>query len=569
MTEGMNPHPIHPDWGRLWPAMRYEAHYGDRVVACFAERPRSLHALLDEAVQRNPEGDALICGEDRLSYRELVAQSSRLAAGLALRGVKAGDRVAMLLGNRIEFVTTLFAAARLGAIAVPLSTREQAPGLAYMLGHCAAAALVHEAELDALLPAPSDVPGLRLRVMVGGGAGGGPGGAVGSGPDGGVGGAAPDAEAFEALLAHGEGPPPAPVDEEDTAVILYTSGTTGRPKGAMLTHLGIVHSSMHYQIAMGLGAADRSIAAVPLSHVTGLIAQITTMVRSAGALAILPAFKAADFLALAERERMTHTLMVPAMYNLCLLQPGFDRLDLSHWRVGAYGGAPMPLATIETLARKVPLLTLMNCYGSTETTSPSTLMPTGQTAAHLDTVGAPLGCVEMRVMDDAGREVAAGEIGEIWIKGPMVVRGYWNNPEATAENFTGGFWRSGDIGSLDGEGYVRVVDRMKDMINRGGYKIYTIEVENALYAHPAVQECAVVAKPCPVLGERVHAFVALKHGGVSADDLRAFVRPLLSDYKVPESYTLSTTPLPRNANGKLMKRSLRDQVLESTGGRDG
>jgi O-succinylbenzoic acid--CoA ligase len=176
-------------------------------------------------------------------------------------------------------------------------------------------------------------------------------------------------------------------------------------------------------------------------------------------------------------------------------------------------------------------------------------------------VGTTLGCAEVVVMDDAGREVPRGQTGEIWIRGPMVVPGYWNNPEATAENLTGGFWHSGDIGSLDAHGYIRVVDRKKDMINRGGYKIYTIEVENALYAHPAVQECAVVAKPCPVLGERVHAFVAVKDAGTTAEELTAFVQTRLSDYKVPDSYTLSTTPLPRNANGKLMKRAMRDQLL--------
>ena len=541
----MSNHRIHPDWGDIWPATRLEAHYRDRVVTCFTERPRSLHAMLDEAVQTNPDGDALVCGNERLSYRGLIEQSSRVAAGFAARGVKPGDRVALLLGNRIEFVTTLFAIGRLGAIAVPLSTREQRPGLAYMFEHCAAVLLVHEAECASVLPSATDAPALRARVSVGGSREG--------------------SEPFEVLLRHGEGPPPVAVEEEDTAVILYTSGPTGRPKGAMLTHLGLVHSSMHYQIAMGLGPTDSSIAAVPLSHVTGLVALITTMVRSAGKLTIMPAFKAADFLALAARERMTHTLMVPAMYNLCLLQPDFDRHDISRWRVGAYGGAPMPLATITTLAQKVPALTLMNCYGSTETTSPSTLMPPGQTEAHLDTVGAPLGCVEMRVMDDAACEVAPGEIGEIWIKGPMVVRGYWNNPQASAENFTGGFWHSGDIGSIDAQGYVRVVDRMKDMINRGGYKIFTIEVENALYAHPAVAECAVVAKPCPVLGERVHAFVALKDGAVTAADLTAHVKPRLSDYKVPESYTLSTAPLPRNANGKLMKREMRDELITSLG----
>ena len=406
---------------------------------------------------------------------------------------------------------------------------------------------MHEADLAGVLPAAQELPALRSRIVAGGDCAG--------------------SEPFEALLSAGPPQPePAGVAEEDTAAILYTSGTTGRPKGAMLTHLGIVHSSMHYQIAMGLGADDSAIAAVPLSHVTGLVALVTTMVRAAGQLTIMPAFKAADFLRLAARERMTYTLMVPAMYNLCLLQPDFAAHDLTRWRIGAFGGAPMPLATIEALARTVPSLTLMNCYGATETTSPTTLMPAGCNAAHSDTVGTTLACAEVCVMDDDGREVPPGRSGELWIGGPMVVPGYWHNPEATAENLSGGFWHSGDIGSLDADGYVRVVDRKKDMINRGGFKIYTIEVENALYAHPAVQECAVVARPCPVLGERVHAFVALKAAGTTADELTAFVEPRLSDYKVPESFTISTAPLPRNANGKLLKRAMRDELLASLEG---
>ena len=202
-------HFVSPDWAGLWPSMRLEAHYGDRVVTCFAERPASLQQLLDEAVQRNPDGDALVCGDERLTYRALLARSSRLAAGFAARGVKAGDRIALLLGNRIEFVLALFAATRLGAITVPISVREQTPGLAYMLDHCAAVLLVHEADLVPVLPAASDTPALRTRVATGGGCAG--------------------SEPFEALLTHGDGPAPAAVAEEDTAAILYTSGTTGRP----------------------------------------------------------------------------------------------------------------------------------------------------------------------------------------------------------------------------------------------------------------------------------------------------------------------------------------------------
>jgi O-succinylbenzoic acid--CoA ligase len=252
------------------------------------------------------------------------------------------------------------------------------------------------------------------------------------------------------------------------------------------------------------------------------------------------------------------------MYKLSRLDPGFDLPDLQAGRVVAYGGAPMPVATIVELAEKLPALVLMNCYGATETTSPATLMPPGQTRAHNDTVGQPLHCVDMRVMDDKGCEVPPLTLGEIWIKGPMVVRGYWDNPEATQANITGGYWHSGDLGTIDAEGYVRVMDRMKDMINRGGHKIYTIEVENALYEHTAVQECAVVAKPCPVLGERVHAFVGLKPGHTPSPaleaELKAHCTVRLSDYKVPESYTVQSKPLPRNANGKLLKREMRDQV---------
>ena len=526
-------------WDDTWPVTRLETHYQNRVVRCFVERPKSLHALLVNAAERYPEHVGLVCDGERLSWRALLDRCARLAAGLSLRGVARGDRVAMLIANRNEFVITLFALARLGAIAVPLSIREQTPGLAYMLNDCSASLLVHEADLGPRLPDASDVPTLLRRISMGRCSG---------------------SEEFGDVVAAETDADPVDVDEEDIAAIMYTSGTTGNPKGAMLTHLGIVHSAMHFQIAMGLTVADASIAAVPLSHVTGLVALIATMVHAAAKLVIMPAFKAAEFLSLLERERMTHTLMVPAMYKLCLLQSDFDQRDVSSWRVGAYGGAPMPIATIDSLAQKAPGLALMNCYGSTETTSPSTLMPQGETAEHNDTVGRALACAEIAVFDDSGREAATDGLGEIWIRGPMVVKGYWNNPAATAENFTAGFWHSGDIGSVDADGYIKVVDRKKDMINRGGYKIYTIEVENALYQHAAVVECAVVAKPCPVLGERVHAFVTLRMPGTAADELKAFCAARLSDYKVPESFTLSEAPLPRNANGKLVKRDLREQA---------
>jgi long-chain acyl-CoA synthetase len=281
------------------------------------------------------------------------------------------------------------------------------------------------------------------------------------------------------------------------------------------------------------------------------------MVRCAGALIVMPEFKAAAYLKLAARERVTYTVMVPAMYNLCLLQPDFDSYDLSSWRIGGFGGAPMPIATIERLAARIPGLKLANCYGATETTSPSTMMPGELTARYIDSVGLPCPGAQIIVVDADGRELPRGEIGEIWIHGGSVIKGYWNNPKATTESFTAAFWHSGDLGSIDAANFVRVFDRQKDMINRGGLKIYSAEVESVLSGHPDVLESAVIAKPCPVLGERVHAVVVVK-GAASVATLQAWCAERLSDYKVPETIDLTTDPLPRNANGKVLKRQLRE-----------
>ncbi len=524
------------------PSMRAEALFGDRVVRCFAGRPRSFHAMFAEALAAAPGAQALVCGGGRWNYAQCDAVAARLAAGLAARGIVAGDRVVMFIGNRAEFVFTLLALQRLGAVAVPVGIREQRPGLAWIARQCGAAAIVAEAALADRIPDAAQAPALRLRV------------AIGAVP-------APGWEAWDSLLgAAADAAAPHEAAETDVAVILYTSGTTGHPKGAMLTHLNIVHSAMHFEACMELGPADRSALAVPASHVTGLIAVIASMWRCGGATVVVTEFKADSFIALLQEERVTHTLMVPAMYNLCLRHPSFAQAELGQWRVGGYGGAPMPQATIEEMARRVPGLTLLNAYGATETTSPVTMMPMGDTAAHLASVGVALPAADVLVMDEQGAELPRGETGELWIGGPMVVPGYWDNPQASAASFTAGYWHSGDLGWIDDGGYVHVCDRQKDMINRGGYKIFSIEVENVLMSCAGVLEAAVVAKPCPVLGERVHAVVHAP--GMARDDaaLRARCAAQLADYKVPETFTWSDAPLPRNANGKVMKRVLRDAL---------
>ena len=488
--------------------VRTERHFGDRMVRCFADRPATVPEVFARACAARPDAEALVCGETRLTYRQLAQRAARVAAGLAARGVKAGDRVGLLLGNRVEFATTLLGILRVGAIAVPIGTRLRKPEIDYILRQSGAEVLVDESNL---------------------------------------------------IEGEGEAPPVPSMGEEDTAIILYTSGTTGHPKGAMLTHFNIVHSLLHFQHCFELGPQDRAALAVPASHVTGVVAILLTIWNAQGCAVVMPEFKARDYLELAARERVTYTILVPAMYNLCLLQQDFERFDLSRWRVGGYGGAPMPEATIAALEEKLPRLGLHNAYGSTETTSPSTIMPAERTAERPDSVGWTVPCGEIIVVDPQGRPVPPGEPGELWIRGPMVVPGYWDNPEASAESFTDGYWRSGDLGSIDVQGFVRVFDRLKDMINRGGYKVYSVEVENVLSHHPAVLESAVVARPCPVLGERVHAFVCLKQPA-SQEELKRYCAERLADYKVPENFTLLGEPLPRNANGKLLKRTLRDRL---------
>jgi O-succinylbenzoic acid--CoA ligase len=527
------------------PAIRREA-VGDRIVRCFAERPPSVHALWAHALARRGEHEALVAGGGRRTYREAEAEVACLAAGLAALGIVRGDRVVMLLGNHAQFVLLFFALQRLGAIAVPVGIREQRPGLAYIARQCGAKAIALDVELAERVPDASEAPALALRI------------AVESEGNAHVPGATPLRE----VAARGRAEPmpasaAATVAEHDTAVILYTSGTTGNPKGAMLTHFNIAHSVRHYEAAMRLVASDRSALAVPASHVTGLIAVIAAMVHVGGAVVVVREFKAADFVRTLADERVTHTLLVPAMYQLCLMAPSFASADLAAWRIGGYGGAPMPVATIDALAGRLPRLALVNAYGATETTSPATVMPMGRTRAHADTVGVALPCADILVVDAAGREMPPGTVGELWIGGPMVVPGYWDDPTATAASFTAGHWHSGDLGSIDAEGYVRIVDRKKDMLNRGGYKIYSVEVENALMDYPGIVEAAVIGRACPVLGERVHAVVHAP--GVAADDraLQAHCRARLADYKVPETIEWSDTPLPRNANGKLMKRLLR------------
>lgn len=520
------------------PEIREERHFGGRVLKCYAERPQSLDHMLRDAVRRNADGDAVIDGDTRLSYRDLDGLVDRIGFNLTASGIAAGDRVALATGNRAEFICVLMAVIRIGAIAVPINCREQTPGFAHILNHSGARAIVFDTMAGDRLPVHEETPELSYRFAIGR--------------------VSPGDRPFDDLLTD-PAPLPDPVlpAEEDVVVILYTSGTTGRPKGVMLTHFNISHSVMHFETCMALKDRDRSLLAVPASHVTGLIANILTMIRVAGCTLVLPHFTADGFLGLAARERTTHTVLVPAMYNLCQLRADFLDYDLSNWRIGGFGGAPMPEATIATLAEKLPDLILVNAYGATETASPATIMPMGGTRQHADSVGKTVPCGAVRIVDEAGNDVAAGEAGEIWIAGPMVTPGYWRDEAITNTSVSNGHWKSGDVGTKDRDGFIRLHDRKKDMIIRGGYNIYSAEVENCLNHHSDIVECAAVAQPDPVLGEKLHVFVYAPLADLTADAIRSFCAERLADYKIPDFVTFLEDALPRNANGKIMKADLR------------
>lgn len=514
-------------------ARRRERHFDDRVLWCFEDRPQNSYQMFAESVTRAPDKIAFIFEDTVWSYRRLEAEVLRLSAGLHAIGIGQGDRVALWLSNRLTFVTLFLAIQRLGAVAVPLDVRLQHAEVGHALALCDAAALFFDADLADRLP-----PTVSTKAIP----------------------VAQDNDLFTDL-ALSDAPPMAEPAEDDAAVILFTSGTTGTPKGAILSHLNIVHSTIHHAGNLGLGAEDRSLVAVPLSHVTGIICAIMAPLWTGGTLILMARFKARAFLEAASHWRMTYTIMVPAMYALCLRDEGFDQADLGDWRLGHYGASPMPAETLRILAQKLPGLTLVNGYGATETCSPAMMSPVECGQRTQEAAMRALPCVECLVVDpETGVERPVGTSGELWIRGPNVSPGYWGDAEATARGFVAGFWRSGDIGQVDTQGNFVILDRLKDVINRGGYKIYSAEVEAVLSQFPGVEEVAIVGLPDPVLGERVHAVIR-SDLRLQPQDLALFCSTRLGDYKLPESWQIVADALPRNSMGKLDKKLLRAMAV--------
>ena len=515
-------------------ATRIEYQAG-RLVRCYVDRPANVAEMLRASFTRAADRVAVVATAMRVSYNELGTQAETLAANLARLGVKQGDRVALMAPNGLEAIQAVAAIAMLGAAVVPIGTRLKRPEIGHIFEDCEPVALLHAPEFARELPTGG--PAARLRFAFG-------------------------SASWTALLTpHPASLPVRPViAEQDTFGILYTSGTTGQPKGAMLTHFNAVHSCLHWREVHQMREAERSVLCVPWSHVAGLCGAVLPLLALGGTIATLAEFKRREFLQLAQQEKITHALMVPAMYGLCLLEPDLGSFDLGSWRLGVYGSAPMPEPTIRRFAEIFPRLQMCNAYGATETTSPATIMPPGDGVSHSESIGKVVPCGDIRVMDEQGRELPPGEEGELWIGGPMVVPGYWRNPEGTASSFAGGYWKSGDIGAIDAQGYVRIADRKKDMINRGGFKVYPAEDENVLTDIEGVVEAAVVGRPDQVLGEGVVAFLNVNKE-IDAAGVRAFCTERMADYKVPGQVVIGSEPLPRNANGKIQKADLRQMAL--------
>lgn len=520
---------------------RLETHFGNRVFRCYADRPHRFDALLRRAARAHPENEALVFGDTRLSYAEYDRAVTRLANGLIAAGIGQGERVGVMVGNGIAFFLAMMGAIRMGAIAVPMSVKMSPPETAYILNHCTAAALISETAVLDRLPVMADCPSVR-RVWIDG------------------------AETPEGMTPFSdlETAPDTklePVgDEDDTIFLFYTSGTTGKPKGACITNINMVHSALHYQYAIDLKLAQRGLLAIPGAHISGFFALFANMLSVAGATVIMRAYKTAAVLEMMKREKITFTVFVPAIYQLILMHEDFDAGALSQWRYAIYGGGIMPGAIVSRLEKVLPDLLLINAYGATETTSPVSIMPAWASAGRPDSIGLLVECGEAVIMGQDGREVAPGDIGELWIRGPMIVPRYWEAPEQTDAAFSDGFWHTGDVVSMDSEGYLFIHDRTKDMINKGGYKVFSAEVENAMIALEGVIECAAVPVPDTVMGERVCLYVTVQDGAIGEDTLRAHGKTTLSDYKLPDFYVISLDALPRNANGKLLKAPLKDDA---------
>ena len=494
-------------------------------------------STLDYHADRRPDKVVLTNSESTVTNAELLRRVNALAAGLLELGVKRGDIVALLLPNCLEFLEAVYAVNRIGAAFLPINIRLAPAEWEYILANSEATAMVAAAEfvpdLEPVLPQPIG------RIVVG-----------------------PTVENwldYAEIVDSRLGTQIPVVDVEAGALqrLMYTSGTTSRPKGVCISHANLFAKNLGLIIEFGLTDQDVTAVAGPLYHVGALDMGGLATLHAGGSLVLQPRFEARGLIELMERSRATTVWLAPAMVNALLQDDRLGQADLTSLRVIMSGGEKMPEARLKQILDLLPAVWFADAYGLTETVSSDTFLPQAFMHAKLGSVGKPLPHHRVRVGDERGVDVPAGTVGEVLIRGPKVFSGYWRDPEATRQAFVDGWFRSGDLGRLDDDGFLYIEDRKKDMIVSGGENIATPEVERVLYEHPDIVEVAVVGHPDERWGEVPHAFIAVRPGSeLTAADVVEFCRGRLAKFKIP-AYTTIVSELPRTASGKVIKRELR------------
>lgn len=499
----------------------------------------SIGQLLAKRAHLDPRLEAVVELERgrRFTYAQLDARANRVASALLDKGVRNGDRVALLMMNGVESIESYFGAAKIGAVLVPLNWRLAPPEFAFILSDSGCRTLLFDAEFD---PVVAALRGLTTPVehwiRVGEG-----------GPD--------FADDYDALCAAAAPtPPPGEAHGDDLLFIMYTSGTTGTPKGAVHTHETMMWASLTINLTTDMRHGDRYLQVMPLFHV-GALTPATSMLHRGGTLIVMRTFDPARVFEVIERERISLGLVVPAMLQFMWGQPSRTTHDLSSLRWLMSGASALPGSMLEQYASMG--IGLYQVYGLTETCGPACLISPERAAERPGSTGLAFFHTEVRVVDEAGQDVAPGEVGEVWIRGAHVMKGYWNQPEATAEVLRDGWLLSGDLARVDEDGFVYICDRKKDMILSGGENIYPAEVEHVLITHPAIAEAAVIGQPSSKWGESPLAIVVLAPGeALGEGDVIAHCRGRLAAYKVPRRVAF-TDALPRNPSGKVLKKDLR------------
>ncbi|WP_406471638.1 o-succinylbenzoate--CoA ligase [Streptomyces sp. NBC_01615] len=480
--------------------------------------------------RKTPHRTALIHGDRGVSYAELYTRTTRLAQALRALGLRRGDRIAYLGPNHPAYLETLFAAGALGAVFVPLNPRLAGPEIAYQLGDSGAKVLVYAPSLAGLvagLPGHTDV---RTFLEVG--------------------------ERYEELIAGAtDEPVDQPVTADDTCIIMYTSGTTGRPKGAMLTHGNLTWNAVNVLVDHDLIADERALVSAPLFHTAGLNMLTLPVLLKGGTCVLVESFDPAATLDLIERHRITFMFGVPTMFDQVARHPRWADADLSSLRILTCGGSPVPTPLIAAYQERG--LTFLQGYGMTEAAPGTLFLDAEHAESKAGSAGVPHFFSDVRVVRPDFTPADVGETGEVVVRGPHVMPGYWGLPDETAAVFTDGWFRSGDAARIDEDGYVFIVDRIKDMIISGGENIYPAEIEDLLLAHPDIVECAVIGVADDKWGEVPRAVVVAREGvDLDPDAVLASLAGRLAKYKIPKSVVIADE-LPRTASGKLLKARVR------------